>query len=392
MKIYNLLCFGFIPWGTMWKRNQSMVWEMAKLNFIGDVVFINPDVSLWQSIRHNILYKQLKTPKTTQTICSNIRKYTPIYLLPERIQVKTIQKYESRKHAQKIIRLNRNNPYILIMNCPNLQYTDVLDVLLENADLSIFDLSDDFVELVTKNKVRKRYQHNISKYVSSADLVFIINNHLKYKYGHLNKNCHIVRNGTNYLNFQRDNYRSIPLLDSLKSTKKPIIGYSGISNLGRIDTELLFYLLKEKPEWNFVFVGSQGEKLLAKFPGQHNLYHIPAVPYDELPDHIYYFDVAIVPFKINEHTRGNNLLKFHDYLAMGKPVVSTNIGGAKHLEKVIRIADSYASFLHDIEASLNDMDSTVIQKRKSVAIDNSWPNRIIEVAKIIQNHPKFETD
>ena len=62
---YNIICFGFMPWSNMWKRNQSMMAEMAKLDFVNKVIFVNPDISLWhilnlkrtngnESIRHRI--------------------------------------------------------------------------------------------------------------------------------------------------------------------------------------------------------------------------------------------------------------------------------------------------------------------------------------------------
>ena len=81
-------------------------------------------------------------------------------------------------------------------------------------------------------------------------------------------------------------------------------------------------------------------------------YHLPAVNYQQLPDYLNYFQVTIVPFQINDHTKGNNLLKFHDYLAMGKPVVTTNIGGAEDLKDVVRIADTPAAFLSQIETCI----------------------------------------
>ena len=176
------------------------------------------------------------------------------------------------------------------------------------------------------------------------------------------------------------------MLEQLKSNNRPIIGYSGISNITRIDVSLLDYLLRSRPDWQFVFVGSKGEELAAHVGNYDNSHHLPAVDYERLPDHLNYFNVAIVPFQINDHTRGNNLLKFHDYLAMGKPVVTTNIGGAEDLKDVVRIADTQAAFLSQIEAALADDAPDLIQQRKKVAFGNSWPNRIKEVEKILINH------
>ena len=92
------------------------------------------------------------------------------------------------------------------------------------------------------------------------------------------------------------------------------------------------------------------------------------VDYQALPDYLNYFDVAIVTFVINEHTKGNDLLKFHDYLAMGKPIVSTNIGGAKDLNGLVKIADNPRQFLQQIEKALNcDTQFDVVIELKNLS-------------------------
>ena len=77
-----------------------------------------------------------------------------------------------------------------------------------------------------------------------------------------------------------------------------------------------------------------------------------------------YFDVAIVPFLTNAHTRGNDLLKFHDFLAMGKPLVSTDIGGARDLQELISIGKSSSAFLEKVENALCHQKEEEILKRK----------------------------
>ena len=272
------------------------------------------------------------------------------------------------------------------MNCPNLLYQYPLDELLKNSAFNIFDFSDDFVELAQSKKVKKVFLANINKYAQAADTVLTVNEHLKGKYAHLNKNIHIVKNGTNYRNFERNNYRIIPFLENLKNNQMPIIGYTGISNVSRIDLEILKYLLQNKPKWQYVFIGSKGQELMERFSHYKNFFSLPSVTYEVLPDHINYFDVAIVPFKINAHTKGNNLLKFHDYLAMGKPIVTTKIGGAEDFKGVVRIAHTPEAFLKEIEKALIDTSQDLIQRRKKVAFENSWPNRIKEVEELIRRH------
>lgn len=177
----------------------------------------------------------------------------------------------------------------------------------------------------------------------------------------------------------------IDFLEKMKNNKKSIIGYIGIANMGRIDSDLLDFLLEKRPDWQFVFIGPADSDLAERYLKYKNVHYILPVDYQSLPDYISYFDVAIVPFKINEHTKGNDLLKFHDFLAMGKPIVSTEIGGANDIRDVIRIAQGPSDFLEKIEKSLFDDSHDDVLKRKNVALKNSWHNRIKELEQLIKN-------
>ena len=86
----------------------------------------------------------------------------------------------------------------------------------------------------------KIYIREILKHtLQAADVVLTVNDYLKNKYAYLNPNIHVVKNATNYANFERENYTAVPFLEKLKAQNRPIIGYSGISNITRIDVEIL---------------------------------------------------------------------------------------------------------------------------------------------------------
>jgi hypothetical protein len=270
------------------------------------------------------------------------------------------------------------------MNCPNIFSHYILDELLKNAELSIFDFSDDFVELGYGKQSIELFRRNIAKYAKAADIVLTVNDHIKNKYASLYSKIHVIRNATNYYNFDRKSYKSVDFFERLKSSKNPIIGYSGIANMSRIDVGLLDFLLEEKPDWQFVFIGPAHSNFTDKYVKYKNFHHIPPVDYQSLPDCTHYFDVAIVPFKINEHTKGNDLLKLYDFLAMGKPIVSTEVGGANDLRDVIRVAQRPSDFLGEIEKALLDKNYDDVLKRKNVALKNSWHNRIKEIERLIK--------
>ena len=371
----------------MWKRNQSMMAEMANYDFVNKVIFVNPDIWIPRLFVH-----RSEVVRTSSGVAgkffpckrsSKVWEYTPLRFLPLKTRFAKLKRIESQIALRVIRQLNSDMPYVLCMNCPNVYFSYLLDELVKNAGLSMFDFSDDFVELVHTKERKEFFLHNITKYAQAADIVLTVNNHLKNKYSFLNPNIHVVRNATNYYNFDRKNYNPVDFLEKIKSTKKPIIGYSGLANASRIDFGLLGFLIEKRPNWQFVFVGPADSAFVQRFLHYSNVYHQSPVDYEVLPDYIHYFDAAFVPFEINEHTKGNDLLKFHDYLSMGKPVVSTDIGGAAQIKNVIQVANTPSEFMLSLDKAITSNSHEEVLKRKNVAFKNSWSNRIKELEELI---------
>ncbi|MCP5007380.1 MAG: glycosyltransferase family 1 protein [Planctomycetes bacterium] len=368
-----------------------MMAEIAKCDFINRLIFVDPLVSIRSIFKHKNSNHNVGSDVTNKIFPSKVTPkifvYTPIDILPNRRYLTVLKRIGTKIKLKIIRRLNKGRPYILFMNCPNISLHYVLDKLLKKAECSIFDFSDDFLQLVfCDSKAYNNYNFNMTKYSQAADIVLTVNEHLKDKYSYLNTKIQVIRNATNYYNFNRKNYKCVGFLERLREEKKPIVGYIGIANWIRIDFNLLDFLLKKREGWHFVFVGPADSSFIERYARFVNVHLVPTVDYKTLPDYIHYFDVATVPFQINEHTKGNDLLKLNDYLAMGKPIVSTEIGGANDLREVIRVAQGPTDFLEEIEKALFDNKNEDVFKRKSVALKNSWHNRIKQLEELIKNN------
>lgn len=385
---YSVICFSFMPWSKMWKRNQSMMAELAKVDFIDKVTFVNPELwikNIFRSKKHNSnLSSGFLNKLFPQRKAANIWVYTPLHFLPFKKRLPVMQKIESQIMLSNIKILNSRLPYILFINCPNISSNYILDKLLEGAALSIFDFSDDFPELVRTEEGKEFYYNNIKKYAGKADIILTVNEHLRTKYGYLNYNIHVLRNATNYGNFDRKSFKPIDSLEKIKNKKQPIIGYTGWINSSRIDFNLLDFLLERRPDWQFFFIGPAEKTFNTRYSKYENVYIHPPVDYLDLPNYMNYFDVTIVPFQVNAHTKGNDLLKFHDYLAMGKPVVTTNLPCAEKLKDVVEIASCPEEFLAAIDKAIEEKGGNAVERRKQAALKNSWETRSKELEAIIK--------
>ena len=385
---YNIICFGFMPWSNMWKRNQSMMAELAKYDFITKVIFVNPTLSIRSLVANRPTHGKLLRGRTSTKypfpVSPKLCVFSPVQCIPDRKYWKPLRVIENAITLKLIRHLNKGKPYIVFMNSPNISTHDLLDNLLESASASIFDFSDDFMELSYDESAMEVFRHNITKYAKAADMVLAVNEHVKLRYAALNANIHVIRNATNYSNFDRHSYRRIESLERIRNVEAPIIGYVGTANMSRMDSELLDYLVRERPLWQFVFIGIAYKQFVCRYAKYHNVHILDPVDYEELPDYMHYFDVAVVPFGRNMNTMGNDLLKLHDYLAMGKPVVSTEVAGAKDLKDIIVIAHTPQEFMDGIEQALINGSADDVRRRKKVAQRNSWSERTTEVEELIQ--------
>jgi glycosyltransferase involved in cell wall biosynthesis len=135
---------------------------------------------------------------------------------------------------------------------------------------------------------------------------------------------------------------------------RPRIGYFGVID-ERIDLELVGEVARRRPEWQVVLVGPIAKVDPARVPPLPNVHHLGRKDYAELPAYLAGWDVALMPFARNEATRFISPTKTPEYLAGGKPVVSTSIRDVVEpygREALVRIADTPESMVAAIEATL----------------------------------------
>ncbi len=142
--------------------------------------------------------------------------------------------------------------------------------------------------------------------------------------------------------------------DDQASIPRPRFGFYGVID-ERMDLELISKLADAHPEWSIVMVGPVLKIDQADLPQRPNIHYLGGKKYEELPAYLGGWDVALMPFAINESTKFISPTKTPEYLAGGRPVVSTPIADViRHygdLEAVF-IADGEAAFTQACERAL----------------------------------------
>jgi glycosyltransferase involved in cell wall biosynthesis len=163
-----------------------------------------------------------------------------------------------------------------------------------------------------------------------------------------------------------------------RAIPRPRIGFIGVLD-ERLDRELIAAIARLRPAYSFVFVGPTAKIDVADLPQAPNLHYLGMQPYELLPDFLAHWDVAILPFARNEATRYISPTKTPEYLAAGRPVVSTSIRDVVHPygdRALVQIADDPAEFVACLDRALQAPDALwrarVDDFLKGLSWDATW--------------------
>src|SRR6185503_16295895 len=139
--------------------------------------------------------------------------------------------------------------------------------------------------------------------------------------------------------------------DDQANIPHPRLGFFGVID-ERFDAELLDQVAAKRPDWNFVIIGPIVKIDPNTLPKQSNIHYLGPKKYEELPDYLAGWDIALLLFARNESTRFISPTKTPEYLAAGKPVISTSIRDVIRPYgdlNLVRIADSPTEFIRAAE-------------------------------------------
>jgi UDP-galactopyranose mutase len=166
----------------------------------------------------------------------------------------------------------------------------------------------------------------------------------------------------------------------------PRIGFFGVID-ERMDCPLLRGVAEARPDWQIVLIGPTAKVDPSSLPQASNIHYLGPRSYADLPSYIAGWDVATLPFARNEATRFISPTKTPEYLAAGKPVVSTSIRDVVRpygLRGLARIADDPPSFVSAIEAALAEDGAEARHLADAFLSHLSWDETWVRMKRSIQ--------
>jgi hypothetical protein len=168
----------------------------------------------------------------------------------------------------------------------------------------------------------------------------------------------------------------------------PRLGFFGVVD-ERFDIELLDGLATARPDWHFVIIGPTVKIDPEMLPRYENIHYLGMKRYQELPDYLAGWDVALLLFALNESTRYISPTKTPEYLAGAKPVVSTPIQDVirPYGEKgIVYIAGSLPEFITAVESALDDgISKQWLEQVDAFLAQSSWEHTWSKMRSLIIN-------
>jgi glycosyltransferase involved in cell wall biosynthesis len=161
-----------------------------------------------------------------------------------------------------------------------------------------------------------------------------------------------------------------------------VIGYVG-SIAPRLDVALIESLARARPDWLIELVGPVSPLVdVGSLRAFANVRLVGEIPYDDVPATIARFDVGILPLHDIDFAYYCSPIQVFDYLAAGKPVVSTPVAQLEGWGDIVRVARR-AEFVEAVARALDETGEAHEQKRRGFAHANSWNIRVRDVLRIL---------
>jgi len=221
------------------------------------------------------------------------------------------------------------------------------------------------------------------KLLAEADVVFTGGRKLWESKKLLNDNCYFYGCGVDVAHFgqARDPQTKIP--DDIASLRKPVLGYFGVVD-ERMDYDLIVKLSEANPDWSIAMVGPQIK--VDKVPQHPNLHWLGQKNYADLPAYCKAFDVCLIPFALNEATEYINPTKALEYMATGKPIVSSAVADVvTNFGSVVKIARSHGEFVSLCQQAIQTPDALATEAGLKQAAENSWDSIVTRLENHIAN-------
>lgn len=351
----------------LFQRPQHISKNFAKNNclVLYEVTTVTDKVKTLQKKQDNLYLVNFNNKSLKKLIFQelekiNIPKYIQFYSTDSTISLEELKRYIEEGYKIIYEYVDDINPLIVGTKELPINIKDKYDYMQK-------DKEDIFV-VVTADEIEK----DVIEKRGTEKLVFACNG---VDYEHFN-------------NTQKD-FKYEKSFEEIIKQKKPIIGYYG-AIASWFDYEIIKELAQKRPDYNIVLFGIKYDATFDKsnLDKYTNIYFLGSKGYNELPYYAKYFSVCTIPFLINEITQATSPLKLFEYMALEKPIVTTDMKECRKYKSVM-IAKNSKDFINLIDKAiaLNSKDNKeYFETLKKEALENTWEAKAKTIINLLEKY------
>lgn len=377
-------------WGFYNRRNEALLWELSRRDCVESVLHVEHVplkgviYKIWQWLRtKDVLLRKavelhIKKGLSLRPVKVNDKYYVFSVLELYSGKAPLLQNlsawYRKLQYRSINARCGGSEQRIVFIAYPPSPY---LPCSIESIrhDVLIADIVDDEAARMSDAVGRRQLLENFRQVLPMCRWIFSTSPSIHERYRECaGQGIDFIPNGVDVNAFSR-----AAGIKALSGRSQKLVGYVGAIN-STLDMELLRYLVSQFAEVDFNIIGFCSRELLndvQQLARQHgNFHYLGARSYREVPVLLSGFDVLISPKKADHMTVGNDSMKIYEYLATGKPVVTTPVAPANHFADIIHVAAGKEEFADCLRSALEENDEPRRRKRIEVSRENDWSRRV----------------
>jgi beta-glucosidase/6-phospho-beta-glucosidase/beta-galactosidase/glycosyltransferase involved in cell wall biosynthesis len=359
---YGIVVFSHLRWGFVWQRPQQFLSRFAKKH---PILFIEEPFFDWPEGSEPDLQLHRVMPNVTVACPHMAGSWNKNPKLPHKL----------REFVNEALRAMNNEEGAF--DKPLLWYYSPMDSAwslgyFENRGI-VYDCMD---ELSAFTGAPPQLVSNEARLMEVADIVFTGGYELWTKKKAQHDNAHFFGCGVEFDHFAKAQDPNTVIPADIDFMGRPILGWFGVVD-ERVDYAMVGEMARARPDWSFAMVGPVVKVDPNLLPHAPNLFWLGGRDYQVLPNYCRAFDICMMPFAMNASTQYINPTKALEYLATGRPVISTPVKDVvRQYTDTVSIVRTMDEFLAEAERLLKNPDPERIQRGIEKARGASWENTV----------------
>jgi len=358
----DLVCFSHLRWDFVYQRPQHLLSRCARKRrvfFIEEPVYGNCSMRL--DVRE-----------------ADPGVYVVVPHLPDGLRSEIAINAVMKEMTRQLFTEQGINEYVFWYYTPMaLRFTDQF-----NPIASVYDCMDELSAFKDAHSKLPAFEKELFRQV---DLVFTGGQSLYEVKRNQHPNVHAFPSSIDASHFGKAR-KTVADPEDQAHIPHPRLGFFGVID-ERFDIQLLDEVAAKRPDWNFIIIGPVVKIDPDTLPKHSNIHYLGGKKYSELPEYLAGWDIALLLFARNESTRFISPTKTPEYLAAGKPVISTSIKDVVRPYgemKLVEIADTAGEFIAAAEKILSGSNRSEWLQKVDAFLENiSWDKTWSQMSDLI---------